>query len=174
MSLIVTPRDLERRANFYHQLSQLLDAGIGLIQGLQMQERNPPGSDYKVPLSRLISALEQGSTFTQALETVKGWVPRFDMALLQAGEVSGRLPSCLTLLARFYEQRAAMMRSLLSDVTYPALLFHMAILLGPFPDLVLNGNIGGYLRNTLSILVPLYVALFLLLSALQGRRGERW
>lgn len=174
MSLIVTPRDLERRANFYHQLSQLLDAGIGLIQGLQLQRRHPPGPSYHAPLTRISSALEQGSTFAQALETEKGWVPLFDTALLQAGEVSGRLPACLTLLAKFYEQRASLMRSLISDLTYPALLLHMAILLGPFPDLVLTGNIGAYLRNTLSILVPFYVALFLLLSALQGRRGERW
>ena len=36
-SLIITPGQLSRRADFYHQLGQLTGAGLGLVQALAAQ-----------------------------------------------------------------------------------------------------------------------------------------
>ena len=41
MPLIVTPGQLSRRADFYHQLAQLTSAGLGLVQALEQIRRHP-------------------------------------------------------------------------------------------------------------------------------------
>ena len=174
MGLVVTPRQLAQRAELYHQLSQLLDAGIGLPQALEVLHRSPPVRSFRVPLARLIQRLEQGSTFSQAIQAVEGWLPSFDSALLEAGERSGRLPQCFKLLAQYYSERCTMARQVIHDLMYPLFLFHFAILIGPFPDLFLTWNIVAYLTKTLGVLVPIYVISFAIIFASQGRHGESW
>lgn len=174
MSLIITPGHLSQRSELYHQIAQLLNAGIGLIQALQTMERSPPARSFRVPLLRMIQSLQSGNTFAVASRTTGNWLPEFDAALLEAGELSGRLPNCFKLLAKFYEERAALARRVISDLTYPVGLFHFAILLGPFPQLFLTGNVGAYLSTILTPLLPLYAITLFLLIAGQGRRGDTW
>lgn len=174
MGLIVTPGQLAQRAELYHQLSQLLDAGIGVIDALEMQLRNPPARSFRVPLSRLISELRHGSSFSAGLRQIDGWLPTFDVALLEAGEKSGRLPQCFKLLAQYYRERNQLARQVISDLAYPVALFHFAILIGPFPELFLTGNVIAYLVKTLGFLVPVYIVVGVILYASQGRHGEGW
>src|SRR5437868_6894189 len=127
MSFIVTPGQMARRADFYYQLGQLTGAGLGVMQALEQLKRSPPGRSYRLPISRLLAELHHGFTFTESLERLGGWLPEFDLALLQAGEHSGRLESCLQLLADFYSDRARMARQTISDLLYPIFLFHFAV-----------------------------------------------
>ncbi|HEY2953569.1 MAG TPA: type II secretion system F family protein [Verrucomicrobiae bacterium] len=174
MPLLVTPGQLQRRAELYHQLSQLLAAGIGLMQALETLRRSPPDRSFREPLARMHDQLTRGSTFGDALAGVGVWTPSFDVALLRAGEQSGRLPACFKLLADYYNERAQLARQVLQDMAYPLFLFHFAIFLGPFPALITSGNVPAYAGQTLGILVPLHAAVFLLLYAAQGKHGESW
>jgi len=174
MAFIFTPRQLAQRGELYHQLSQLVDAGIGLIQALDTLRRNPPSGSFRIPLSRLVEKLESGSSFSEAIRSVHGWLPTFDAALLEAGERSGRMPQSFRQLAQYYTERCLVARQVLSDLAYPIFLFHFAIFIGPVPDLVLSGNLSGYLAKTLSVLVPLYVVVAVMMFAAQGRHGEAW
>ena len=49
MSLTFTPRQLSQRADLYHQLGQLISAGIGLPQALEIQRRSPPAISFRKP-----------------------------------------------------------------------------------------------------------------------------
>ena len=62
MSLTVTPTQLAQRAGLYHQLSQLVAAGIGLPQAIQIQQRSPPSRSFREPLSRIMERLKEGPT----------------------------------------------------------------------------------------------------------------
>jgi type IV pilus assembly protein PilC len=174
MALVITPRQLSHRAELYHQLSQLIDAGIGLPEALNILHRSPPVRSFRGALARLVASLHQGSTFSQALRSVEGWIPEFDTALLEAGERSGRLPECFKLLAQYYTDRAQLARQVISDLMYPVFLFHFAIFIGPFPELFLTGNIASYLSKTLGVLLPIYVVVAIGIFASQGRHGESW
>jgi len=174
MALVITPRQLARRAELYHQLGQLTDAGIGLMQAIDTIRRSPPSRSFTIPLSRIYHSLEQGNTFGSSVRTAGTWVPGFDGALLDAGERSGRLPQCFKLLAHYYTERSQLARQVIGDLTYPLFLFHFAILIGPFPDLVLSGNIIGYLAKVLGVLVPIYVIVGVVLFASQASHGETW
>jgi len=91
MPLLITPRQFTQRAEFYHQFRQLTVAGVGVVKALELLARNPPARSFHEPISQLVRQLEQGYTLTDALNRIDPWLPSFDIALLQAGEQSGRL-----------------------------------------------------------------------------------
>jgi len=175
MSLIVTPRQLSQRAELYHQLAQLVTAGIGLIEALEIQRRRPPSQSFREPLDRILEKLAAGTSFTEAVVATGRWLPEFDAALLEAGETSGRLPSCLQLLAEHYTERALLLRQTLGSLAYPVFLFHFAVLLGAFLKFLSpTGGLAIALFQLLAILLPLYAIVGLLLYAIQNRRREGW
>jgi len=174
MSLFVTPGQHARRADLYHQLGQLTAAGIGLIEALEMQRRAPLLPSFRKPLAAILTQLSAGASFGDAVDSARPWLTSFEIALLDTGDRSGRLPATFQLLAEHYTSRAALLRQTLSNLTYPVFLFHFAILIGPLPDLIVKGDILGYLIKTLAILVPLYVVAGLAVFAMQGSHGEIW
>jgi type IV pilus assembly protein PilC len=101
-------------------------------------------------------------------------LPAFDIALLQAGEQSGRLEACFRLLADYYRDRARLARQVLMDLAYPVALFHLAIFIFPFAQFFMSGNWVAYLTQTLGILVPIYLLTGLVIFAAQSRHGETW
>jgi len=174
MSFLVTPGQHSQRAELYQQLSQLLAAGVGLRQAIEIQYRSPPARSFRGPLATVTSRLAEGATFHHALQSTGTWLPAFDAALLQAGEQSGRLPACFSLLADHYQRNAALLRKTISSLIYPALLLHMAVFLGPLPELVRSWNPFAYLLKTVGVLIPLYAAVAFVMIAMQGQHGERW
>ena len=101
MPLIVTPGQFTQRAELYQQLGQLTGAGIGVLRALEQLERHPPSRSFRRPLRALVLQLGQGCTIAESLRNVRGWLPEFDIALIDAGERSGRLEACFRLLADY-------------------------------------------------------------------------
>jgi type IV pilus assembly protein PilC len=172
--VLIVPGQFSRRADFYHQLGQLTTAGLGLVQGLEQLKRHPPARSYRQPIERLLEQLAAGCTFSESAQRLGQWLPAFDLALLHAGEQSGRLETCFRLLADYYTDRARLARQLIADLAYPAVLFHLAIFLFPFAQFFVSGNWLSYLAQTLGVLLPIYVVVFLLIYAAQSRHGESW
>jgi type IV pilus assembly protein PilC len=172
--VIFTPGQLSRRADFYHQLSQLTGAGLGIIQALEQLKRSPPDQSYRQPISRALEQIADGGTLTDALQRSGHWLPAFDLALLQAGEQSGRLDACFRLLADYYTDRARLARQMIGDLAYPAFLLHFAIFILPFAQFFTSGNWVVYLCQTVGVLIPIYAAVVLMIFAAQSRHGERW
>ena len=174
MPLILLPSQLADRGELYHQFSQLINAGLGLLQAIETLRRNPPARSFRVPLSRWLDQLSQGATFGEALQSGGPWLPAFDVALLQAGEKSGRLPACFKLLGDYYQERARLLREMLSRLMYPLFLFHFAIFIMPIAQLFGAGSVRVYAQQTIGALLPLYALVFLVAYAAQGKHGERW
>ena len=174
MPLIVTPGQFTQRAELYQQLGALTGAGVGILTALNQLQRHPPARSFRQPLRELSDQLGHGCTMAEALRNVGGWLPEFDIALIDSGERSGRLEACFRLLADYYTDRARVARQMLADLAYPALLLHFAIFILPFPQLFLTGDVAAYLLKTLGVLVPLYTVVILGLIAGQGRHGEAW
>lgn len=174
MPFIITPGQLSQRAELYHQLGSLLSAGIGLPQALETLQRNPPARSFREPLRQLAETLREGYTFSIAVERLGNWIPSFDVALIHAGETSGRLDVCCKLLANYYQDRAQTTRRMISSLLYPLFVFHFAILLFPFLQFFQDGNGSLYLFRVLRVLIPLYAGVFALIFACQGKRGEHW
>lgn len=177
MAFIVTPRQLNQQSELYHQIGTLLAAGVGLLPALEALHRNPPARALREPLAQLITQLTQGSSFSEALQRLGHWLPSFDIALIGAGEQSGRLDAVCRLLADYYRERAKLVSSVMSDLAYPAFVFHFAVLIFPTAmiyQLVWRGDVWGYLLQKMLVLLPLYGVIFFVVYACQGRHGERW
>lgn len=174
MPLIVTPGQFSQRAELYHQLAQMTTAGISLSQALEQLQRHPPAPSFRAALHIVQGHLNGGSTFAEALRQSGDWVPSFDIALLQAGEQSGRLPECFRQISDQYRNRAQLLRSTLLALAYPLLILHFAILIFPLPrltGLILHGETFAFVAQKLSVLGPLYGTVAIGVLASQGQAG---
>jgi type IV pilus assembly protein PilC len=173
-ALITTPGQLTRRSEFYYQLSQFLSAGVDLANALRHLKDGAPGKSYREMSQALAARIAQGCSFCEALSTAEKALPIFDLALLQAGEQSGRLDRVFRLLADYYRKRADLMRQVIAGMAYPTFLLHFAVLIFPFPNLFLTGDIFGYLVKVSTVLLPVYIVVVVVLVATHGQRGEAW
>ena len=98
MPLILSPRQFVQRAEFYHQLNQLTSAGVPIVRALEQIESRPPAAAYHKPLQCLLNEITKGATLAESLQRLD-WLPEFDLALIGAGEKSGRLDACFRVLA---------------------------------------------------------------------------
>jgi type II secretory pathway component PulF len=173
MPLIITPGQLNQRAELYHQISIMLTAGITLPQALEQAQRNAPFG-LRPAIRKLLECFREGMTLTDALGELGRWIPSFDAALLEAGERSGRLDQTFKLLSVYYSERARMARQVISDLLWPLLTVHVAILVFPFIDWLKTNNTVVFVGTVLGILTLLYGTAFIIVYACQGRHGERW
>lgn len=178
MALILTPGQFTQRAELYHQLAQLTSAGIGLVQALEQLQRNPPSRSFREPLRLQLEKINQGSTFTDSLLATSGWLPEFDIALIEAGERSGRIDDCFRLLSDYYHDRARITKQTISQLVYPVGLIHFAVfvflIIVPFAGSQFSASLTMLFLKAALILSPLYLGTALVIYAMQSKHGERW
>jgi type IV pilus assembly protein PilC len=173
-NILITPGQFARRAELYHQLGQLMAAGLPIVQALEQLQRHPPSRAFREPLQILMREIASGLTFAEAMERSGQWFSPFDLALVDAGERSGRMDVCFRVLADYYSDRAKMAKKMISDLTYPAFLLHFAVFILPFAEFFTSGNLLLYLAKTFGVLIPIYVIVAALIYAAQSRHGETW
>jgi type II secretory pathway component PulF len=110
-------------------------------------------------------------------------MPDFDVALLTVGEETGRLDVSFKMLAKFYTDRAKIIRDTITSLILPMLNLTVLLLVFPLSFLVAFalGIINGDYRFCIPFLVEktlvyglLYGTIFFLIFACQGTHGERW
>ena len=152
MPLIITPGQLERRAELYHQLGILLSAGMTIHAGLTNIKLHPPSRALQPVIAPGWSISPKAAPSRDAVGRMGRWMPSFDLALIEAGEQSGRLDACFKLLALYYQERAQMAKQVISDLLYPLFVFHFAIVLFPFISFVQTGNLFKFLVKIFGVL----------------------
>ncbi len=181
--MIVTPGQLSKRAELYHQLGAMISAGVPLLKALEMASVNPAARGSRSTILGIISHLKSGLTFTDSMKRVQGWMPEFDVALLSVGEKSGRLDSSFKTLASYYATRAKVIRDTISGLIVTLATLHVFLLVFPLPLLVafvlgiLNNNFAQCLPFLIEKLIVFgggYGLVFLFLFAGQAQRGEAW
>ncbi|HEV2319456.1 MAG TPA: type II secretion system F family protein [Verrucomicrobiae bacterium] len=181
--MIFTPGQLNRRAELYNQLGSMISAGVSLIEALQMAATNSSLRVSRKVIVELVQHLKNGLTLSDSMVRVHGWLPEFDVALLSAGEHSGRLDYCFKQLGMYYATRAAIIRETISGLMRTAITFHVFLFLFPlgfFFNFVLgivNNNYARCLPFIIEKVIAfglLYGIVFFLIFACQGHRGERW
>lgn len=183
MPLIVTPRQLARRGQLYHQLGTMIGAGVPILKALEMSGRHPEVRGARKTVEGLIQSLKSGMTFTESMTREQGWMPDFDIALLSVGEQTGRLDKSLSLLANYYEARAKIIRDTIGGMVPTIATLHVFLLI--FPLSLLISFVLGIFNGDYSKCIPffvekavvfggLYGVTIFLIFACQGQRGETW
>lgn len=176
MPLIITPGHLSLRGEFYYQLGSQIEAGLSLIPALRNHLKSPLAASFRRPIENLILYLEEGAPLAESMEALDGFLPEFDLALIRAGEESGRLDACFRTLADYYRERAELTKRIIANLIYPLAVLHMAILVFPPQSLVsvINGDVMPWILQKLAIFVPLYAVSFVTLVVTTREGGHRW
>lgn len=179
MALILTPGQFNDRADFYHQAVSLLGAGFGLIETLEHLRDRPPSRSFIRPLTEIVFHLREGETFARAIALEGKWVPEFDAALLEAGELSGRLDHCMGQLESYYIDKAELLKSTIASLIYPVALLHALVFLNAAPGLVLSYlnnelsvGVPVFLAKTFGVLIPIYAVVLILIYFFQSGRAR--
>ena len=181
--MIVTPAQLNRRAELYHQVGSMLSAGVPLIRSLEMANSHSSLRGSRKIILELVGHLNNGLTFSESMVKVHGWMPEFDVALLSAGERSGRLDASFKTLAVYYSTRAKIIRDTLARMVVTAATLHVFLLIFPLGFLIafVQGILYDNYRQCLPFIFEkiivfggLYVAVFASVYAGQAGRGEKW
>lgn len=165
---------LAARAAAYQQLAILLDAGFDLQHALGVLIARPEAGNERRVWQAIALAQRRGLGLSDAIRASRSRWPAFDLALLRAGERSGRLAACLTLLGRYHTNHTNLLRSVLAAATYPLVLLHALLLLGPLPALIRDGDLVAYLTQSLGTLAVIYALLAGLRCVLRQPQRAVW
>ena len=123
----VDPKDLVK---FIRQFATMIDAGLPLVQCLEILSNQEPNKIFQTALRDIKSTVEQGATFSDALRRHPKIFDELFVNLVQAGEVGGILDAILNRLAVYIEKRVKLGRQVRGALSYPiAVICIMAIVL---------------------------------------------
>jgi len=112
---------------FTRQLATLVDAGLPLLRGmrvLEKQERNPT---LKNIIGELALSVEGGSTFSEALAQHPKVFNRLYVNMVKAGELGGVLEVVLNRLSEFQEKAQKIKGKVVAAMFYPVAVLVVAV-----------------------------------------------
>jgi type IV pilus assembly protein PilC len=104
---------------FTRQLATLVDAGLPLLRGLRVLEKQERNKTLKSILGELALAIEGGSTFSEALAQHPKVFNRLFVNMVKAGELGGVLEVVLRRLAEFSEKAQKIRGKIKAAMFYP-------------------------------------------------------
>jgi len=122
----VTTKDI---VIFTRQLSTMIDAGLPLVQGLEILERQQANSTFKTVLGEIRADVESGSTLSDSMRKHPKVFDSLFNNMIEAGETGGILDTILTRLATFLEKSMALKKKIKGAMTYPAICLAISILI---------------------------------------------
>ncbi len=128
LNFIRRKRGIKKRdlAIFTRQFSTMIDAGLPLVQCLDILSKQTEDPNFRVIIADVMHDVEAGTTLAEAL----GKRPQaFDMLfvnMVEAGEAGGILDKILQRLATYIEKAEALRRKVKSAMTYPTVVMCVA------------------------------------------------
>lgn len=112
---------------FTRQFATMIDAGLPLVQCLDILAEQQPNKKFKEVLKQVKADVEQGSTFADALAKHKKPFDDLYVNLVRAGEIGGILDTILNRLAIHLEKADALRRKVKGAMVYPISVMVVAI-----------------------------------------------
>ncbi len=109
------------------QLATLVDAGLPLLRGLHVLQRQTPNASLKEALGGMCEAVESGSTFSESLQNYPKIFDNLYINMVRAGEAGGVLEVVLNRLAEFAEKAEKIKNKVKGAMVYPIVVFVAAI-----------------------------------------------
>jgi type IV pilus assembly protein PilC len=112
---------------FTRQLATLVDAGLPLLRGLRVLEKQERNVTLKNIVGELALSIEGGSTFSEALAQHPKVFNRLFVNMVKAGELGGVLEVVLKRLAEFSEKAQKIKGKIKAAMFYPVAVMIVAI-----------------------------------------------
>lgn len=120
----VSAKDLQI---FTRQLATMIDAGLPLVQCLEILAAQTPNKIFARILGQVKQSVEQGTTFSEALRRHPKVFDELYVNLVAAGEVGGILDTILNRLAIYIEKAVKLRAQIKSAMFYPIAILVVAI-----------------------------------------------
>ena len=112
---------------FTRQFATMIDAGLPLVQCLEILGSQQPNKTFKGILQDVKADVEQGSTFADALRKHPKAFDALYVNLVQAGEIGGILDTILNRLAVYLEKSDSLRRKVKGAMVYPVTVSVVAV-----------------------------------------------
>jgi type IV pilus assembly protein PilC len=139
----VNAKDL---AVFTRQFSVMIDAGLPLVQCLEILAGQQENKTFESVLTTTRASVEGGSTLSAAMRQHEKVFDPLYVNLVEAGEAGGILDTILQRLANYIEKNVKLKRAVKSALVYPVAVLLVA---------------GGVITLLLWKVVPIFATLFL-------------
>ncbi|ROR01950.1 type II secretion system F family protein [Desulfosoma caldarium] len=113
---------------FTRQFSTMIDAGLPIIQCLEILRDQTENKAFRKVLRALKKDVEEGATFSEALRKHPKVFDQLFVNLVAAGEAGGILDVTLTRLAAYLEKVASLKKKVRGAMTYPAIVVAIAVI----------------------------------------------
>lgn len=112
---------------FTRQFATMIDAGLPLVQCLEILSNQTKNRTFKQLLKRIKSDVEGGSTFADALRKHPKVFDELFVNLVAAGEIGGILDTILNRLAAYIEKAMKLKKKIKGAMVYPVVVLVVAI-----------------------------------------------
>ena len=112
---------------FCRQFSTMIDAGLPIIQCLDILHTQQENPTFKKMLKRIKEDVEGGQTFADALKKYPNQFDDLFVNMIAAGEAGGILDTILQRLSAYMEKAAKLKSQVKGAMTYPAITIVVAV-----------------------------------------------
>ncbi len=121
----VTERDI---ILFARQFSTMIDAGLPIIQCIDIQQQQQKNPTFKKMLKNIKESVESGTTLADALKKYPDTFDDLFVNMIAAGEAGGILDTILRRLAAYMEKASKLKKKVKGAMTYPIIVLIVAVL----------------------------------------------
>jgi type IV pilus assembly protein PilC len=114
---------------FTRQLSTMIDAGLPLVQGLEILGNQQENPTFKKILLQVRADVETGTTFADALKKHPKVFDQLFCNMIEAGEIGGILDTILSRLSIFMEKSMTLKKRVKGAMTYPIICLCISIVI---------------------------------------------
>ena len=112
---------------FTRQFSVMIDAGLPLVQGLDIIASQADNAEFRRVLTDVKVRVEAGSTFADALAQHPAAFDELFVQLVRAGEIGGILDTILQRLGAYIEKNEKLKRRVKGAMVYPSIVLTVAV-----------------------------------------------
>ena len=125
----VTEKDI---VIFTRQFATMIDAGLPLVQCLEILSSQQENKVFKKALIEIRGAVESGATFAAALKAHPKVFTSLYANMVEAGETGGILDTILNRLAQYMEKSMGLKKKVKSAMIYPSTIITVALVVVVF------------------------------------------
>ena len=179
---------------FTRQLSTMIDAGLPLVQCLEILSKQQENSTFRKSLSEIQRDVESGTTFADAMRKQPKIFDNLYSNMIEAGETGGILDTILSRLAIFMEKAMALKKKVKGAMTYPAICLAISLLILvvilvfvipvfeemfaqmdstlPVPTLIVVAISNAFKENLIWIILPVIALIYLFKKVYSTEKGR--
>src|ERR1700716_4436027 len=116
-------------AVFFRQFSVMIDAGLPLVQCLEILAANQENQIFQKTLTGVRTTVEGGATLANAMRQFPKVFDDLSTHMMEAGETGGILDIILQRLATYVEKAVRLKSAVKSALIYPVAVVSMAVLI---------------------------------------------